>query len=119
MGYLGTYNPLPKALHGCDRRNFTSGGADVWRGNGSELGCPRCVRGEVATRQRQCRSNGDMRTRYRKEEGVSGSDRHETVADRRSCWGVESDGKERSTEGCDGGKSKQRQGDVLECGEGT
>jgi hypothetical protein len=31
---LGTYNPLPKSLHNCDRRNYTSGGAEVERRSG-------------------------------------------------------------------------------------
>lgn len=30
-GRRGTYNPLPKALHDCDRRKCTSGGAEVLR----------------------------------------------------------------------------------------
>lgn len=34
---LGTYNPLPKAFHVCDRRKCTSGGAEVWRRKACKL----------------------------------------------------------------------------------
>ena len=60
---LGTYNPLPKALHGCDRRKNTAGGAEVWRRDGvGGRGSPRGVGGAVAALRRQCSADGETRT---------------------------------------------------------
>jgi hypothetical protein len=69
MGCLGTYNPLPKALHGCDRRGCTSGGAEVWRRDGVQIG-------GAALETSLVKSQVDSANATRTEEGAAGSDRH-------------------------------------------